>query len=71
MKLVTVEDLQEGDILAKDVLLEDYTVLLGKGTVIKDAYIDKLRELSISTVYIEEKEEKQPENRKREMEKWN
>ena len=50
MKLVTVEDLQEGDILAKDVLLEDYTVLLGKGTVIKNDYIDKLRELSISTV---------------------
>ena len=63
MRLVTVEDLQEGDILAKDVLLEDYTVLLGKGTVIKDAYIDKLRELSISTVYIEEKEEKEPESR--------
>lgn len=63
MKLVTVEDLQEGDILAKDVLLEDYTVLLGKGTVIKNDYIDKLRELSISTVYIEEKEEKEPDNR--------
>lgn len=63
MKLVTVEDLQEGDILAKDVLLEDYTVLLGKGTVIKNDYIDKLRELSISTVYIEEKEEKESDNR--------
>lgn len=63
MKLVTVEDLQEGDILAKDVLLEDYTVLLGKGTEIKNAYIDKLRELSISTVYIEEKEEKETESR--------
>lgn len=56
MKLVTVEDLNEGDIIASDVLLEDYTVVLSKGTVIRAAYIDKLRELDIFTVYIEEKE---------------
>ena len=31
MRLVTVEDVKVGDILAKDVLLEDYTILLGKG----------------------------------------
>ena len=54
MKLITVEDLKVGDVLAKDVLLQDYTVLLGKGTEIKEAYIDKLRDLSIVTVYIEE-----------------
>ena len=54
MKLVTVEDLKEGDILASDVLLEDYTVVLGKGTEIKEQYIEKLRELDIFTVYIEE-----------------
>lgn len=60
MKLITVEDLKEGDVLAKDVLLEDYTVLLGKGTEIKDSYIEKLRELSIVTVYIEDKKEDTP-----------
>lgn len=54
MKLVMVEDLKEGDILANDVLLEDYTVVLSKGTEIKEPYIDKLRELEIYTVYIEE-----------------
>ena len=54
MKLVTVEDLREGDIIASDVLLEDYTVVLSKGTVIKSPYIDKLREMEIFTVYIEE-----------------
>ena len=48
MKLVTIEDLKDGDIIANDVLLEDYTVVLGKGTVIKE-----LRDLSIFTVYIE------------------
>lgn len=57
MKLVTVDVLQEGDKLAKDVLLEDYTVILSKGTEIKEAYIDKLRELEIVTVYIEDEED--------------
>lgn len=56
MRLVTVEDLKEGDILANDVLLEDYTVVLSKGTVVKKPYIDKLRELEIFTVYIEDAE---------------
>lgn len=56
MKLVTIEDLKDGDILANDVLLEDYTVVLSKGTVVKKPYIDKLREMEIFTVYIEEPE---------------
>lgn len=54
MKLVTVEDLREGDIIASDVLLEDYTVVISKGTVIKAPYIEKLREMDIFTVYIED-----------------
>lgn len=57
MKLVIVDDLREGEILARDVLLEDYTVLLGKGTEIKKEYIQKLRDMSILTVYVEEPEE--------------
>lgn len=60
MKLVTIEDLKDGDIIANDVLLEDYTVVLGKGTVIKEQYIEKLRDLSIFTVYIEDKAEEKP-----------
>jgi HD-GYP domain-containing protein (c-di-GMP phosphodiesterase class II) len=54
MKLVTVEDLKDGDVIANDVLLDDYTVVISKGTVIKEQYIDKLRELGIFTVYIQE-----------------
>ncbi|MDE6220226.1 MAG: HD domain-containing protein [Lachnospiraceae bacterium] len=57
MKLVTVEDLREGDVIASDVLLEDYTVVLSKGTIVKAPYIDKLRELGIFTTYIEELQE--------------
>ncbi len=61
MKLVTVEDLKEGDVIANDVLLDDYTVVLSKGTVIKAPYIDKLRELQVFTVYIEEAKEESVE----------
>jgi HD-GYP domain-containing protein (c-di-GMP phosphodiesterase class II) len=72
MKLITVEDLREGDVLANDVLLDDYTVVLTKGTVIKEQYIEKLRELEVFTVYIEEKEtettEKPGENNTKEPE---
>jgi HD-GYP domain-containing protein (c-di-GMP phosphodiesterase class II) len=72
MKLITVEDLREGDVLANDVLLDDYTVVLTKGTVIKEQYIEKLRELEVFTVYIEEKEtettEKPEENNTKEPE---
>ena len=57
MKLVTIDDLREGDIIASDVMLEDYTVVLTKGTVIKTPYIEKLREMEIFTVYIEEPQE--------------
>ena len=64
MRLVTVEDVKEGDVLANDVLLEDYTVVLSKGTVIKNAYIDKLRELEIFTVYIEDAEPDKAEETK-------
>lgn len=56
MRLVTIDDLKEGDIIANDVMLEDYTIVLSKGTVIREAYINKLRELDIFTVYIEEEE---------------
>ena len=59
MKLVTVEDLRDGNVIASDVLLEDYTVVLSKGTVIKDPYIEKLKELDIYTVYIEEDAEEE------------
>lgn len=57
MKLVAVDDLKNGDVIASDVLLEDYTVVVGKGTVIKEQYIEKLKELEVYTVYIEEEEE--------------
>lgn len=62
MKIITVDNLKIGDVLAKDVLLPDYTVLLGKGTEIRQEYIDKLREYFIVTVYIEETKKVEEKN---------
>lgn len=54
MKLVSVEDLKENDVLAQDVLTEDYRILLGRGTILKQEYIEKLERLEIDEVYLEE-----------------
>ena len=54
MRIIKVEDINKGEILAKDVLACDYQMLLRKGTVLKKEYIDKLIELDIKEVYIEE-----------------
>ena len=57
MKLVAVEDLQENQIIARTVLINDYTILMPEGTVLKAYYIDKLKELEVAFVYIEDDQE--------------
>lgn len=54
MKIVNIERLKGGEILASPVLTDDYQVLIGKGTIIKESYIDKFREMGISEVSIED-----------------
>ena len=54
MKIVEVENLRGDEVLANPILTDDYQVLMGKGTRIKKEYIEKLKELDISEVYIEE-----------------
>lgn len=66
MKFVTVDSLKEGQILGRDVILEDYTVLLAKGTELTEEYIQKLKDLSIVTVYIEDKEKEEVDKKEKE-----
>ena len=65
MKLIAVDRLKENDIIAEPIMTSDYTILLNKGTVIKQEYLDKLKELDISEVYIEDssgsEENKEPD----------
>ncbi len=55
MKLVGIEQLRENDVIADPVMTADFQILLGRGTVLKADYIEKLRDLGIREVYIEER----------------
>ncbi|MCH5262490.1 MAG: HD domain-containing protein [Lachnospiraceae bacterium] len=56
MKRCNVDDLTGTEILAKDVFTPEYQILLSVGMPLKQEYIEKLRELDIKEVYIEEDE---------------
>ncbi len=54
MRLCKVDDLKGTEVLAKDVMTLEYKVLLSAGTPLKLEYIEKLKELNIRDVYVEE-----------------
>ena len=56
MKRCEVKDLTGTEILAKDVFTQEYQVLLSEGMPLKQEYIEKLKELDITEVYIQEDE---------------
>lgn len=55
MKLCKLEDIKPDSILAKPVMTVDYQVLLGEGTILREEYIEKLREIGILEVYIDDR----------------
>ncbi len=57
MKRSKIDDLQDGDVLAQDILVNNYQILLASGTVLKKEYIEKLKELGINEVSIRENTE--------------
>ncbi len=54
MKLCSINELKEHDILARDVMADNYNVFLYKNTILNKKYIEKLKELNISYVYIQD-----------------
>lgn len=52
MKLRKISELQENDIVGKTVMTQDYQVLLSEGTVLKQSYISKLKDLNIKEIYV-------------------
>lgn len=61
MRSIPVSELKGNEILAKDILSDDYTMILPEGTVIKPRYINKLIDLGIVKVYIKEENPMQEE----------
>lgn len=54
MKLIKLEELSGGEILAKPILTSEYKILLSEETVLRREYIDRIKELGISEVYIKD-----------------
>ncbi len=55
-RLCRIEELTGQECLAKDIMTQDYKILLSEGTILKHEYIEKLKELNIQEVYIKEEE---------------
>lgn len=56
MRRTTLDELTGNEVLAKDILTDDFLIILPQGAVLKPEYIEKLRELDIKEVFIKENE---------------
>lgn len=59
MKIVKVDDLKGGEILAKPILTNEYRILLSEEVVLRPEYINKIKELGITDVYIKDQDQNQ------------
>lgn len=55
MKLKRLLELEGGEVLAREIKTSDFHVVLPEGAVIRKEYIERLKELGITEVYITEK----------------
>lgn len=54
MKICSINEVRENDILAKDVMADDYNVFLYKNTKLNKNHIEKLKKINIPFVYIKD-----------------
>ena len=57
MKLCKLEELKGNEIVARDIFTKDFTILLSQGTRLKPDYIEKLREMEITEIYVEKEKQ--------------
>ena len=57
MKLCRVSDLKGGEVLAKAILTSELRILLSEETTLRPEYIEKIKELGITDVYIRDEEQ--------------
>lgn len=58
MRQLSINRLQDGDILGRTIYTNDGRVLLGRGVKLTGTYIERLKNLGISIVYIDDEESK-------------
>lgn len=56
MKIVKVDDLKGGEVLAKPILTKEYKILLSEEIVLRPEYIEKIKELGITDVCIKDQD---------------
>ena len=54
MKLCKLDEIGQNCVLAKPVMTFDYQILLAEGTKLRPEYIEKLKNIGIAEVYVEE-----------------
>lgn len=54
MRWKTLDELKENEILARPILTEDFQIILPEGAILKQGYIEKLKELNIVRVSVKE-----------------
>lgn len=54
MILKKIDELEGGEVLARNIMTWDYQIILPEGITIRQDYIDKLKELGITEAYIKE-----------------
>ena len=54
MKICSINELKEHDILARDVMADKYNVFLYRNTILNKKYIEKLKGLNVPYVYIQD-----------------
>lgn len=57
MRLCKIEDLKGGEILARAIMTPEFRVLLYEETELRQEYIEKIKELGITEVYVKEQEQ--------------
>lgn len=58
MRQLGINRLNEGDILGRTIYTNDGRVLLGRGMTLTKSYVDRLKSLGISIVYVDDEESK-------------
>lgn len=58
MRQLSINRIQEGDLLGRTIYAHDGRVLLGRGVPLTSPYIERLRKLGISILYIDDEETK-------------
>lgn len=54
MKVCKVEEIKPNSILARPIMTPDYQILLSEGTTLRLDYVEKLKDLGITEVYLED-----------------